>query len=203
MEVDEANIKDWLETHVHQTFYPGHHQFDLLLAIVQRHPNYNNWKYQEITGFRITRSVQKKSIQVEIRVVCKTKQKWRLVSWKSCISGRQKVYNDLSKLNSAMRYAIRRQITMYRKNHPLKKCAMCDAQTKIEVDHDANHKSFKVIRDEFIEKYPEVPTDFIYAKYNFRFKKQDQDFKKKWQMYHNKHAQYRYLCENCNKIYKS
>lgn len=206
MEITEENVKNWLEAHVHQTFYPQHDEFAILSSILKKHPNYNNWKYQEITGFRITRSVQKLSLQVEIRVVCKTKQKWRLVSWKSCVSGKQKVYNDMSKLNSAMRYAIRRQITIYRKNNPIKKCAICDAQTKIEVDHDTNHKSFKVIRDEFLEKYHgvyDLPTEFTYAKYNFRFRKQDQEFKRKWQVYHNKHAHYRYLCEKCNKIYKS
>lgn len=203
MEFTGEDVKDWLERHVYKTFYVGNEEFPFLLSILERHPNYDNWKYKEITGFRITRSVQKKSVQVEIRVVCKNKEKWRLVSWKSCISGQKKVYTDKSKLNSAMRYAIRRQIAMYRKNNPNKKCAICKSTTKIEVDHDVNHKSFKMIRDEFIEKYPEVPSEFTYAKYNFRFKKSDDTYKKKWQMYHNKHAQYRYLCETCNKIYKS
>lgn len=203
MELNEDNVRTWLESHVHQTFYPKHEEFSILLPVLQRHPNYNNWKYQEITGFRITRSVQKKAIQVEIRVLCKTKEKWRLVSWKACVSGHQTTHNDMSKLNSAMRYAIRRQISIYRNNHPIKKCAICNSYAKIEVDHDANHKSFKVIRDEFLEKNPDPPTEFTYAGYNFRFKKQDEKFKRKWQIYHNKHTEYRYLCATCNQTHKS
>jgi hypothetical protein len=202
MEYTEDNVRTWLENHVHQSFYPGHDEFSVLLEVVQRHPNYNNWKNKNITGIRITRSIQKKSLQVEIRIMGVKTQKWRLVSWKACVSGRKTEYSDLAKLNSAMRYAIRRQITIYRNNNPIKKCAICKVGTKIEVDHDVNHKSFKVIRDEFLNTHPEVPTEFIYAKYNFRFKKTDQNFKQKWQGYHNRHAKYRYLCENCNKIYK-
>src|SRR5947209_20548708 len=109
MEVD--NVRTWLESHAHRTFSEKHEEFPFLLSILQRHPNYSNWKYQEITGFRITRSVQKKAIQVEIRVRCKNKEKWRLVSWKTCVSGHQQTHDDMSKLNSAMPYAIRTQMS--------------------------------------------------------------------------------------------
>lgn len=199
----EENVRSWLETHVHRTFHPTNNEFTIMLELLQKHPNYENWTYQEITAFRITRSAQKKALQVEIEVQLKNKRKWRLVSWKACVSGQQKnPDSDMKKLNSAMRYAIRKQISMFRKNNPIKKCAMCSSYANIEVDHDTNHKSFKTIRNEFIEKHPDTPTNFTFAKYNYRFQKADQKYKRQWQLYHNRNAVYRYLCAHCNQTFK-
>lgn len=202
-DITEDGVRSWLEMHAHRTFYPNNDEFKIMLALLQRHPNYNNWKYQEITAFRITRSVQKKAIQVEIQVQLVKVKKWRLVSWKACIPGYSKKPDDnMTKLNSAMRYAIRKQISIFRQNNPIKKCAICNSYTNIEVDHDTNHKSFKVIRDEFIEKHPDIPTNFRYAQYNYRFQKPDEAYKRKWQAYHNRNAVYRYLCAHCNQVFK-
>jgi hypothetical protein len=202
MSSEIEQVREWLEAHVNSTVYPCHDEFKFMINLLHRHPSFSTWKNQEVSAFRITRSIQKKGIQVEILVQLENKQMWRLVSWKSCVSGEYKEPDNMKMLTSAMRYSIRRQISIFRRNNPAKKCAICGVMANLEVDHDTNHKSFKVLRDEFIEKNPNVPTNFDFVKYNYRFKKSDKAYKRRWQVFHNTNAQYRYLCSTCNKKFK-
>jgi len=205
--------KKWLGEHVHKNFFPRNRpEFDILCSLVFRHPTKSEWKNQIPTSFKISRSPGTGSLVMYVRF--KGMSKYRIVSWVACAKGKlakhQTSGNDNNKLNGAMRYAIRMQISNYRKTHHDQKCTLCGTGYRIEVDHYPKH--FIDIKESFIkmktEKGNAPPTDFKWhpKRGNFMFKDgtknndyYDKKWKQSWQRYHKNKASYRYLCSTCNK----
>ena len=137
------DAKLWLEKRVGQRIGKTSSDFLILVKFLHRHPNFDNWKFQEPSGFQIIRNSQK---SINLMVKFQGMKKYRVVSWVAC--ARKKVIK-INSLNSAMRYAIRRQISKFRKSTRFPICELCKSENRIEVDHYPNR--FCDIRDDFIE----------------------------------------------------
>lgn len=183
-----TSVKSWLTNHINQSFNKQHTDFNLLHTLIQNHPNYHDWKLNNPLMFKI---VFKKYLQLMVSFQPK---KFRIVSWVRCC----KKIKPQDSLTSAMRQAIRRQITMYKRQHPSMVCHVCQSLQKIEVDHYPIQ--FVTIKDDFLLNHI-APTQFrFHPKRGYSmFQKQDTVWKKSWQKYHLKIANYRYLCSTCNK----
>lgn len=166
--------------------------FETLALLIKTHPNYDTWKFNIPQQMKI---MKKKYIQLHI--LFEGTKKYRIVSWVQCC----KKVTKKDPLTSAMRYAIKRQITIYKNNNINRICNICSDKEHIEVDHYP--MKFVQIKNAFLLTIAS-PTQFIYhpKRGHAMFANPDAMFKKKWQQYHHKHATYRYLCSTCNKKYK-
>ncbi len=205
--------KKWLGEHVHRNFFPLNPEFNTLSRLVDRHPSKNEWVNQVPTSFKISRSPGNGALVMYVRF--EGLSNYRIVSWVACAKGKlashqQSDNNNNNKLNSAMRYAIRIQVSNYKKAHPTQVCALCGTGYRIEVDHYLKH--FVDIKEDYIkiklERGDPPPIVFKWhpKKGNFMFRDgtkadgyYDKKWKVAWQKYHNTHATYRYLCSTCNK----
>lgn len=205
--------KTWLNNHVHTNIFPSKPaEFQLLCDLLYRHPSKSTWKNQTPLSFKISRSPGNGSINLHVRF--EGLNKYRIVSWVACAKGKlakhQEVGNITNQLNGAMRYAIRQQISKYKKTTPNRICDLCQTEHRIEVDHYPKH--FVQLKQDFIDmkhgKNELHPDTFKWhpKRGNFMFKDgtkltnyYDKKWKQAWQRYHNKHATYRYLCSTCNK----
>ncbi len=207
--------KEWLNNHCHRYYHMederDEEEFLILFKLIKRHPNYHTWKKKKPNAFHITRGKGNKALQLMVRFPplsrnAKTNGKYRIVSWVACAKGklakRQKETSVDNQLTSAMRYAIRRQISIFRNRFGIKKCVLCGSTERIEVDHI---RKFHVLRDEFKEsqmlKGNPAPTKFKFHPKRgvSMFLNVDEKWKQAWQRYHNKNATYRFLCSDCNK----
>ena len=183
-----TSVKLWLSNHL-GTFKKGQ-DFDLLHLLIKNHPAYTEWQYNIPLVFKVTK---KKVLQL---MVSFQPGKFRIVSWVRCC----KKVVQCDPLTSAMRHAIRRQISMYKSKHPDKVCAVCNHDKRIEVDHYP--VKFLTLKQNFSTTIIS-PTNFRYhPKRGYcMFTKKDVLWKKAWQKHHLKLASYRYLCSTCNKKY--
>ena len=165
--------------------------FDTLCLLIKNHPRNSEWKYNIPQKIKI---INKKYIQ--LHVLFEGTKKYRIVSWVQCC----KKITKKDPLTCAMRQAIKRQITMYKNNNPIKQCVICNTPKNIEVDHYPT--KFIQIKNTFLSTVI-PPEQFIYhPKRGYAmFHKKDTTWKKAWQKYHKQHATYRYLCSTCNKKY--
>ena len=200
--------KEWLNKHVHKNFFPSNVEFSILNNLLNRHPSKNEWANQIPTSFKISRSPGTNALVMYVRF--EGLSNYRIVSWVTCARGKLANKREDNQLIGAMRYAIRKQINNYKNLHPLQVCVLCKTGYKIELDHYPRH--FVDIKNDFLliqeKKEKPAPTEFKWhpKKGNFIFKngtKADDYYDKKWkiawQTYHNKYAEYRYLCSTCNK----
>jgi hypothetical protein len=183
--------KEWLLNHCNKIYTSGT-EYDLLYQLIQKHPSYQNWKYNIPYAFKI---VKKQAVKLYISFVMNEKHtRYRIVSWVNCAKG---TIRKVDPLSSAMRQSIKRQIGIYKKNNPNYICILCESTKKIEVDHIVK---FVDLKNQFINNV-KVPETFDYhpKRGYYMFKKSDHQFKKQWQKYHLQYASYRYLCSSCNK----
>lgn len=179
-------LKEWLTLRINKKLETE--EYDLLYSLIQKHPSYHDWKFNVPLSFKI---IMKNAIQ--LLVLFKGMKKYRIVSWVNCVKTPKKP----DPLTSAMRQAIRRQITLYKKNNLKKQCLLCESIFKIEVDHVIK---FVFLKNQFLLNHV-PPESFAYhpKRGYYMFKKCDLQWKKNWQKYHLKYATYRYLCSPCNK----
>jgi hypothetical protein len=205
--------KEWLSSRVHKNIFPTNAEdYNLLTCLIDRHPAKDTWKNQKPMSFKISKSPGNGAIVLYVRFEGMNKD--RIVSWVACANGKlakhQQTGNTDNQLNGAMRYAIRKQITNYKKEHPEQVCFLCGTEYRIELDHYPIH--FVDLKDNFIkmkqDKSEPPPTEFKWhpKRGNFMFKDgtkatnyYDKKWKQSWQRYHQNHAEYRYLCSTCNK----
>lgn len=215
--LDYDTIKAWLEKRVHQTITSKHADFDMMNNILKKHPNYNEWKYQQCEAFKITRSPKNKALQVHIKMAKgkvdnikintiqtlqkKEKSEWRIVSWVACATEKVGQKSSLkNQTTQAMRFAVRKQIKNWRNaNSYNPKCALCEKTKQLEVDHYPI--TFAEMRKEFVSKITDIEKVKIRwdnNKISYRFEK-GEPLNSKWQRYHLSRATYRWLCSDCNK----
>ena len=202
--------KEWLGYHVDKVYFSfNRSEFSLLSDLLNRHPDKNKWVNQTPLSFKISRSPGNNALVMYVKF--EGMKNYRIVSWVACSTGKvTHQQSDDNMLNGAMRYAIRKQVNNYKALHPIQICAICQSQYRIELDHFPKH--FVQIKEDFINmklsKEEPAPTEFKWhpKKGNFMFKNgtksnnyYDKKWKMSWQAYHNKHAEYRYLCSTCNK----
>jgi hypothetical protein len=218
--IDYDTVKMWLEERVHQTITSKHKDFDMMNKILQKHPNFNEWKNKNCEAFKITRSAKNKALQVHIKMTNsfntqeekpkintlktlkkKEQNEWRIVSWVACAKGKTgQSSSDKNQLTQAMRFSIRKQIKNFRDTNCYNpKCALCEKTNQLEVDHYP--LTFATMRDDFLSNVNDVDKIKIRwdkNKISYRFGK-GEDINTKWQRYHSKRATYRWLCSDCNK----
>jgi len=200
-----AQVKSWLESHAHQTFYPKHPEFAMLTQVLSSHPNFSTWKYQIPEAFKITRTPKRKAIQVNVKFEgMPRKNKWRTVSWVACAKGKlPRKATKKNQLTQAMRFAVRVQIRNWRKRNSFNpSCELCECSKKDQLEVDHYPRPFATIRDQFLGKheslFENVSLYWDNRKTSYRFQK-NQKLNTSWQRYHAKHATYRWLCSDCNK----
>jgi hypothetical protein len=196
MQFDYASVKEWLQSHVHQTItiQSCASDFELMSQILNCHPDKPKWKHQNPKSFIITRSSKKKSLLDLVQ--CEGLTSPRLVSWVAC--AKQKI-KKTDRLTQAMRSAIKPQIHFYREHHHSKNCVICDCTHSIEVDHYP--ETFASIKHSFINNNvltQPLPTKFNWNGRYYVFSGKDQHFSNEWEIFHKDRAKYRYLCAKCN-----
>ncbi len=199
MSNDYINTKNWLLLHQNKTYSPGNgtSEYDFLYHLIQLHPSYLKWQYKIPVSFKI---IKKTYLQL---MVAFQPNKYRIVSWVQCTNAPKRKIDPLS---SAMRQAVKRQISIYKTKNINRVCTICQSKN-IEVDHYPI--KFATIKKDFISNIAcgvsatAVPTQFkSHPKRGyFMFIKTDLLWKRAWQKYHLKIANYRYLCSACNKKY--
>lgn len=203
--------KEWLSHRVNKNIFPKNQpDFNTLSNLINRHPSIKSWQYQVPTSFKVGRSPANGAIVLYVRF--DGAKSYRIVSWVACAKGKlakhQETGNIDNQLNGAMRYAIRRQINNYKSANGNIICCLCGSAYRIEVDHHPIH--FVDIKNNYIkanvDKLPPNEFNWHPKKGNFMFKNgtkandyYDKKWKQSWQRYHQKYAQYRYLCSTCNK----
>ena len=212
----EHAVRQWLTDRKGRsfTFYRGKEDFLYLAGLLDRHPSKSTWKQQNPSAFKIqTSKTANKAIQLHVSFrPAHEKPKYRIVSWLACANMKlkksQRPDSVENQLNSAMRHAIRVQISNYRKQNLDWRCVLCTeagkpSPDKTEVDHYPER--FVSLRDDFIliqtKRGNPPPTEFKWhpKRGNNMFLKKDDKWKQAWQRYHRKHATYRFLCPTCNK----
>jgi hypothetical protein len=195
--ISYEEAKNWLQSKVHTTIKNGNDDFVFMMQVLQQHPNFNEWKHQNAEYFVITRSPKKKYLQVMVKF--EGFKNPRLVSWVECVT--QKL-RHVDKLTQAMRSAISPQISDYRNRNPIRKCVLCkcDYEPRIEVDHYPI--LFSTIKKLYLDNVDSLPEKFRFTKGRYYFKENDIDWKTQWELFHAQNAQYRYLCDICNRSNK-
>lgn len=146
-------------------------------------------------------SVSKNKLNKSVQLKLKTNKIWFPISWRACASNFTYNENNIEekRLTSAMRNAIRRQITTWRKSQScnIRECKSCKTKDNLQVDHDI--PTFKALKLNFL-KNKSVPIEFELHRstHGAKFLKKDAIFKKNWQDYHKSHATYQFLCQHCN-----
>lgn len=198
--MDYITIKTWLTANTGN--YVKGKEYDFLYLLIKNHPAYHEWQYNIPLGFKVIKKVgPNKVLQLMVSFQL---NKYRIVSWTRCCSDR-KNRKMMDPLTSAMRHAIKRQISIYKNKNINKICYVCHHDKKIEVDHYP--LKFVKLKEDFINDKLfvkiAIPTTFRYhPKRGYAmFNKTDSRWKKAWQKYHLKLATYRYLCSTCNKKY--
>lgn len=193
--LNESKVRTWLINNSNKTYNCKHSQYNILLNLLKNHPRYHYWKKQDPIQFKITYNNK------IVKLFVKFDKRFEIKSWISCTrQNNNKHTTDKKYLTSAMRYSVRRQISIYRKNNNPKICSICNSKQNIQVDHYPI--KFCKIRDEFLLKYNPPQLFDYHPKYGYSmFKKVDLKYKQSWQRYHKKHATYRFLCSTCNKKY--
>ena len=204
------SVKEWLEQHVHKTFKDNCEEYQVMNSILKLHPNYESWKNKNVQAFKITRSKKNKALQVCIKMKSeshgdKHKNDWRIVSWVACAKGKlPKKMTVENQLTQAMRYAIRVQINNWRnnpKNAYNPKCVLCEESNRLKLEVDHYPIMFSTMRDDFIKdnaKCLNLSLRWDNKNTSFRFQSKE-PLNAKWQRYHKKYAEYRWLCGDCNK----
>jgi hypothetical protein len=211
--------------------------FKFCMNLLGHHPIWKN-KKDQVEGFTIEiNKLNRKPDKNGLKPLCmklKTtwSKKWLLVSWRKCIvkktrksklSPTPKLSNEnkseikenntqdkhKKELLGAMRYAIRRQISNFKKTHGLSKiCSICgkgkpivNSQASLHVDHVI---PFSTLTNDFLlhcEKLQiGIPQQFHYNRLTGqpRFQRGDKSFACRWQRYHQLNAELQWLCKHCN-----
>ena len=158
----------------------------------------NLMKLQENWQDKIYKITNAKLVKIRDAIYLKLKiincNKWITFSWrKSC----KQQFKQPSPLISAMRQSINIQINSWKKQNNYNKiCNFCGSLVNLQADH--NILSFKDLVNGFLENKTNIPNEFDYAKYGYKFKKSDNLFKYSWNKYHKKNLNLQWLCKKCN-----
>lgn len=176
------------------TLKEGDEYFDFFSNLIQRHDYYKEIKGDGIYSFNTYKNWNN---TIGMYVITNNKEKNHFSWLKIC-----KKYpkdNHKQDLNNALRHSIHKQIYFYRIINDCDKCSFCKSKNKkIEIDHCGDYE-FKDIVDEFL-KYNKPPKTFDKCPYTRQkiFKKEDYEFKTKFQIFHSEKAEYQPLCRQCN-----
>ena len=172
-------------------------EFIFFKKLLDRHPEkfkkgVNKINDIEFRKFPITKKIIKYSdIQVFIHL---NDGKSDSISWSKCVKGEDNPVQQ--KLVWAMRSSIKDQIHEFKSTKKNIPCEFCGTFNYLTVDHIIK---FRDIAKDFIELYPNYPTNF--KKNNLAqeiFREEDHLYMKTWQDYHLQRAKLRILCVDCN-----
>lgn len=192
-------IRELLQKHVFRTYNNTCPEFKQFIIILNQHPTWKN-KIDSISNIRITRNKQK---AIVLYIKTQLSRRYIQISWRKCCPSFVSSYTEPDKLKSAFRNAIHGQINQWRKlQFGPKQCAFCHSDKNLQVDH--MEPSFSTICNEFKTECKNnnilLPTEFDFGRYNrSKFKSNDNQFVKKWKLFHQQQAKYQFLCATCNR----
>tara|TARA_R110000772_G_C13133477_1_gene423147 strand:+ start:89 stop:736 length:648 start_codon:yes stop_codon:yes gene_type:complete len=183
-----------LKEHKDKTIKQGDEIYDYLINMINLHPNKEEKIGDGIVSFEIKNDffnnialyinqITLKNIPVSWVTICNFKG----ASATQC-------------LNEALRQSINYQIFNYKteNNYRSFKCEICKSPNNIDIDHVIQ---FKQLKEDFLKiAINPIPTTFDKEPLIFRkkFKEEDINFKREWDLYHETHAILRPLCHTCN-----
>jgi hypothetical protein len=193
----EQKIRELLQKNIHRTINRDNEEFVNLLEIMMVQDQWID-KLETLKAFRITRSKLNKALILQVMV--NNFSRWLTVSWRKGSSQKRK---EEDPLNSSFRQSVYRQILLWKKINSFKaECVECKDIQHLHLKLQADHKdpSFLKLTKDFLEKpiNKDVPIEFDYHKGGRKFKKNDNQFKQRWQIYHHQNAVLQWLCRKCN-----
>jgi len=169
------------------------------------------WTNKPVERFWVTRDRRNKALTVKLKPV--GGRRWITVSWRKCaIAHHKAIYPRTTgavsnvqmpidttqrDLDSAMRYAVRRQVSLWKYKHRVgASCVSCNIASRLEADHVV---PFKKLKDDYLGRCRTVPIVFLWTRgCQRKFAKCDTRFCRSWQRSHAKNAIFQWLCRHCN-----
>ncbi len=194
-------MRKWLAGNVHKTFQwvnttesnsgpmtAGKWMQDRIAL----HPTWKN-RLDDIVRFRVTRSRLNKALCLQLKLNTRTRRPWQTVAWRKCVTGPSQPIQPLAQ---AMRYAVRRQIAGFRRQHPERVCAACQAAggSEYHVDHV---EPFRALKQRFVAQTVH-PVPMIVYRAQCQAALSPGPFTRAWQAFHRRHATLQWLCATCN-----
>ena len=172
--------------------------WDYLNALIQRHQRYESKRGVGIAAIVIGRNNPNRAIAFHLEQVDGSDVD---ISWIHCVKSSAPTPHQ--KLLSAMRLAIVDQKEQFKQNakHPEAVCGIClKAIRPSDVTHVDHEPPFRVLVKEFVEESgsPSGQFDSDVTTAGARFSAADDDYSKRWQDYHARHAGLRLTHEKCN-----
>jgi hypothetical protein len=181
---------------------PGEDMYDLLLDMVDRHPNREEMLHNDIIFEFVTKNNKSPSFKDKSPIrrseSFRSYYKDKNGFWKSfsllgkCVSGKGKTPHY--QFMSALRFSIDDHIKDFRKEADYI-CSNCNGGGYLDVDHVTE---FKTLVDDFTENNGICEV----VKVNTHYELSDEVYKGKWRDYHKNNCSLQYLCVDCH-LYKT
>ena len=186
-----SDIRSLLKLYQGQILHPQDPGFEEIKTILNEQPTWKRHQ-QSIKKLKITVNGLNKLLYLFVQVI---PGKWWRASWSTRPETRSRPEYQL---NSAFRYAVRKQILEWKeKNQTEKKCQNCAAQTDLQADHA--YPAFSSICTAFLKDQKDAaPFQFEYHQFGRKFKAIHRNFSDHWKAYHAAHSQLQWLCKKCN-----
>ena len=172
--------------------------FNFLLELTKRHPNHVE-KLKNATDFEIQKDpITRTGLALYIKNFDGTKTE---ISWRICVTGKYPTSKTM--FSEALRQAVSSQIQLFRRESSESSessCVLCGESLKdTHVDHVIH---FAQLIEEFIElhKIKKIPTKYekIPITSEKTFTQEDAWIGRKFYEYHEKNAELRIVCKQCN-----
>lgn len=172
----------------------GCHEFDILAALLKRHPDLEkqtaNPKVFSVQSNDVSGKSDRNSFVVKYR---NSVGEWVDFSIKTCLEGKK----SASVLTQTMREAVVEQIAAWKKQNTVTACQKCGFRYCLQVDH--KDVPFNELMKTFLTKRGDIPSEFVSCPNRAGIKMlADSPFKTEWQNFHQSKATYQVLCRLCN-----
>lgn len=195
--------KKALENHVRSfisnigcgSIIPGTANYKFIHDVLNNHPNMEEKVGDGISKFEIQLNpINKKGYEILIHRLDGSITNF---SWVICCTFLERSNSQI--LTRVMRYTIRDQIVNFRAGQ-IKKCNICQINSKHTEYHVDHIHPFSIIKNEFLNqtKHP-IPTTFIDDEFYMPiFNDVDKEFMLDWKRYHEERSNFQILCAPCN-----
>jgi len=178
-----------IRTNSRKFYEVKNNDFKFLLELFKRHPSYN-----EKRGSGIAKILVGPNPSGASHIVLKRTDGTEIdISWKICISGRERSLNSVQK--EILRNSIKDQIIEFGEKTP-QICNICDSYfcAKFEIDHVI---PFKTLVANFT-KNTVLPTRYKEVKYGHEFHDDDIELETQWRQFHLENAKLQKVCKTCH-----
>ena len=173
-----------------------HLGWDYLNALIERHPEYESKKGNGIRSIIIHRKFG--NIAIDIKHIDGSRID---ISWIYCVKSTHAT--KYQNLIQAMRLSVKPQIEKFKEDQKSNTtCCICSEPILTLKERHIDHyqPTFKELSDNFIKENNPAPTHFDDCPITnqSKFSDLDHEYSRRWQIYHEKHAQLRLTHAKCN-----